>query len=157
MAKRTIIKQLPDGSTEVKTQGCLGSAVAIFFGFALLIYALVSPAQDYPWWGATLTYLGMAAITVFVIWGYARHQRKVKAQTPSVAPKPVIPSVPPSSPAPVARGTVAPSLSVELMRLTALHRNGALSDAEFQTAKNRLLRSTEPTPWGDERGPQSGL
>jgi len=137
VAKRTIIKQLPDGSTEVKTQGCLGNAVAILFGFALLIYALVSPAQDYPWWGAALTYMGMAAITGFVIWGYARHQRRIKAQAPfGATPQQANPTVPAKPPVVPPRGV---ALSTELTRLAVLHRNGTLTDAEFQAAKNRLL------------------
>jgi len=137
VAKRTVIRQLPDGSTEVKSTGCLGGAIAWLVGISLLIYALVSPAQDYPWWEAMLTYLGMAVITGLAIWGYVRHQRKVKAQTPGGATlKQANPTTPPMPPAASPKGV---ALSTELTRLAALHRNGALSDAEFQTAKNRLL------------------
>lgn len=40
-------------------------------------------------------------------------------------------------PAPAAAG---PSVSDQLMQLSQLHQQGALSDAEFATAKDKLLR-----------------
>ena len=76
MAKRTVIRRLPDGSTEIKTTGCLGNALGWLVGIALLIYAVVGPAENYPWWEAMLTYLGEAALLALVIWLYLRHKRQ---------------------------------------------------------------------------------
>ena len=90
--RRTIIKTLPDGSTEVKTSSssCLGTLIAWVVGISLLIWAIVSPLE-YPWWEALLTYLALAGFIALVIWAYVRQKRKPpvnKANAPDVQSKP---------------------------------------------------------------------
>jgi len=52
------------------------------------------------------------------------------------------PAVQQQAPAPAPPGTAAtPSMLDQLNRLTALHQQGALTDAEFSAAKAKLLGS----------------
>jgi hypothetical protein len=101
--------------------------IAWIVGISLLIYAIVSPLE-YPWWGALLTYLGLAGFTALVIWLYVRQKKTTQgkranapdAQTklaPIVQPHPAIVTEArfelanyggglPSHPQPEAKGTL---------------------------------------------------
>jgi hypothetical protein len=82
MAKRTVTKTLPDGTTVSKTSGCFGSTIAVLFAISLLIWAVVGPAEEYSPAEASLVYFGMALVIGLIIWAVVRYQRKVKAQQP---------------------------------------------------------------------------
>jgi hypothetical protein len=49
------------------------------------------------------------------------------------------PPAPPDPPAPVSRPVPKPTVLAELNRLSKLHREGTLTDAEFAAAKAKLL------------------
>ena len=82
MAKRTVTKTLPDGTTVSKTSGsgCFGTTIAVFFALSLIIWAIVGPAQEYSPGEAALVYIGMILVIGFIIRAVVRNQRKMKAQ-----------------------------------------------------------------------------
>lgn len=67
MWKRTVIRRLPDGSTEITTvsQGCVVTALSGIFWIWLGAFALVAPAQM-GWWSVPLYTIEAAIVLAYV-------------------------------------------------------------------------------------------
>jgi len=135
------------------------AVAGLLFGFfALLIVALMpknqlpnNPYYGQPGYGQPSGYVAPPAYSPQP--GYALPQQSYAPQptpppsTVNSAPQMVPPPIHPqhliaqqaSNPPQSEQQRVAGSVSVELSRLTALHRSGQLSDSDFEVAKRRLL------------------